>query len=435
MTQLYEIKVSLSPNQKKNLSNAYHKRETIVLRLTKDSLSGNDTLYVPQNIVKRLDKNRKLKKGMDIKLAKTNIRKQVGGSLLSTVLALGRTFGPTIAKTIGLSALGGLASEGASQIVKKISGKGVQTGGFLIPQNKIDQLITFKHLLTTKQKNDILNALQTGSGVHIKPTKVQTGGFLGTLLASIGVPLAIEAIKKMTGKGAPQMGQPKQRTPRSVLIPTNDNKDGGLLIPTYRTPPFYGNWPDGTIGMGTKKTKTKTKKRRGSSTREKFTLQKRPTVKHSVVKPKFHKNVPLSNYDLIDWCKYLNIPIKDVLSRDESVPHNHQQALFIYNLEPSYMSGSHWVATYVKDNVINYFDSFGLPPFQEMVNHARKKNLTLLHQNNQIQNLLTTTCGYFCLYFLNEMNKGKTYFDLLEVFDIYNTVKNEKFLEQYFKNI
>ena len=434
MRQLYEIKVSLSPNQKRNLSNAYHKRETIVLRLTKDSLSGNDTLYVPQNIVKRLGKNRQLKKGMDIKLSKTNIRKQVGGSLLSTVLTLGRTFGPTIAKTIGLSALAGAASEGASQIVKKISGKGVQTGGFLIPQNKIDQLITYKHLLTTKQKKDILNALQTGSGVHIKPTKlkVQTGGFLGTLLASIGVPLAIEAIKKMTGKGAPQMGQPKQRPPRSIPKPINDNQDGDLLIPTYRTPPFYGNWPNGTIGMGTKK---KQKKRRGSSTREKFTLQKRPTVKHSVVKPKFHKNVPLSNYDLIKWCKYLNIPIKDVLSRDENVPHNHRQALFIYNLEPSYMSGSHWVATYVKDKVINYFDSFGLPPFQEIVNRARKKNLTLLHQNNQIQNLLTTTCGYFCLYFLNEMNKGKSYFDLLQVFDIYDTMKNERFLARYFKNI
>ena len=258
MTELYEIKVRLSPNQKKNLSKAYHKKETIVLRLTRDSLSGNDTLYVPQNIVKRLDKNRKLKKGMEIKLSKTNIRRQVGGSLLSTVLTLGRSFGPTIAKTLGLSALGGLASEGASQIVKKISGKGVQAGGFLIPQNKIDQLITYKHLLTTKQKKDILNALQTGSGVHIKPTKVQTGGFLGTLLASIGVPLAIEAIKKMTGNGAPQMGQPKQRRPRSVPKPTNDNQDGGLLIPTYRTPPFYGNWPDGTIGMGTK---TKNKKK------------------------------------------------------------------------------------------------------------------------------------------------------------------------------
>ena len=152
-----------------------------------------------------------------------------------------------------MSALAGAASEGASQIVKKISGKGVQTGGFLIPQNKIDQLITYKHLLTTKQKKDILNALQTGSGVHIKPTKVQTGGFLGTLLASIGVPLAIEAIKKMTGKGAPQMGQPKQRPPRSISQLTNDNQDGGLLMPMYRTPPFYGNWPNGTIGMGTKK--------------------------------------------------------------------------------------------------------------------------------------------------------------------------------------
>ena len=190
---------------------------------------------------------------MDIKLSKTNIRKQLGGSLLSTVLALGRTFAPTIAKTLGLSALAGAASEGASQIVKKISRKGVQTGGFLIPQNKIDQLITYKHLLTTKQKKDILNALQTGSGVHIKPTKVQTGGFLGTLLASIGVPLAIEAIKKMTGKGAPQMGQPQQRPPRSISQLTNDNQDGGLLMPTWRSPPFYGNWPNGTIGMGTKK--------------------------------------------------------------------------------------------------------------------------------------------------------------------------------------
>ena len=254
MTQLYEIKVSLSPNQKKNLSNAYHKRETIVLRLTKDSLSGNDTLYVPQNIVKRLDKNRKLKKGMDIKLAKTNIRKQVGGSLLSTVLNLGRTFVPTIAKTLGLSALAGAASEGASQIVKKISGKGIQTVGFLIPQNKINQLIAYKHLLTTKQKQDILNALQTGSGVHIKPTKVQTGGFLGTLLASIGVPLAIEAIKKITGNGSPRMGQPKQRPPRS------NNQNGGLLDPLYITPPFYGNWPNDTIGMGIKKKRKAHKK-------------------------------------------------------------------------------------------------------------------------------------------------------------------------------
>ena len=80
----------------------------------------------------------------------------------------------------------------------------------------------------------------------------------------------------------------------------------------------------------------------------------------------------MSNFDLLEWCKYLKTPINEVLSRDQSVPHDHKQTLFMYNLEPSYMNGSHWVATYVK-NVINYFDSFGIPPFQEMVNHAKKK--------------------------------------------------------------
>ena len=178
MTQLFEIGVKLSKGQKKNLSDAYHKKETIVIRLNNGSLIGNDTLYVPAMVKNRLEKNRKLNKGMDIKLAKTNIRKQVGGSLLTSILSLGRVFGPTIAKTMGLAALAGAASTGASQIVKKIAGKGVKTGGFLIPQNKIDKLIANKHLLTMKQKKDILDALQSGSGVRIKPTKTQSGGFL-----------------------------------------------------------------------------------------------------------------------------------------------------------------------------------------------------------------------------------------------------------------
>ena len=246
MTQLYEIKVSLSPNQKKNLSNAYHKRETIVLRLTKDSLSGNDTLYVPLNVVKRLEKNHKLRKGMDIKLAKTNIRKQVGGSLLTSILTLGRTLAPTLGKTLGLSALAGLASEGASQVVKKIS------GGFPIPQNKIDQLIAYKHLLTNKQKKDILNSLQSGGQLVVKPTKSQYGGFLGTLLASIGLPLAIEAIKKITGKGAPRMG--------SDLIKGH----GAPRLGMYQPPPFIGTWEQVRKGGGKKKKAPKKTKKSGA---------------------------------------------------------------------------------------------------------------------------------------------------------------------------
>ena len=245
MTQLYEIKVKLSENQKKNISDAYRKRETIVIRLTNDSLRGNDTLRVPAMVKKRLEKNRKENKGMDVKLSKTNIRKQVGGSLLTSILSLGRVFGPTIAKTMGLAALAGAASTGASQVVKKIAGKGVQRGGFLIPQNKIDKLIANKHLLSKKQKEDILAALQTGGLVVIKPTKTQSGGFLGTLLASIGIPMVLKAL---TGKGAPKIGIPPK------------NPQGGRGAPRmglWQPPPFIGTW-DKQVGMGKKK---QTKKR------------------------------------------------------------------------------------------------------------------------------------------------------------------------------
>ena len=257
MTELYEINVTLSDNQKKNLRKAFHERETIVLKLTKDALSGgSDTLYVPATTVNRLKKNLAMNKGMKITLSKTNIRKQVGGSLLSSILTLGRTFGPTLAKTLGMSALAGAASEGASQIVKKISGKGVQTGGFLIPNSKIDQLIAHKHLLTDKQKRDILNALQKGSGVHIKPTKTQTGGFLGTLLASIVAQQAIEAVKKMTGSGGPRVGRPPKQ-------------DGGAAprLGAYQPPPpFFGTWEQarGRVGGGRKGGKKGGKKKAGN---------------------------------------------------------------------------------------------------------------------------------------------------------------------------
>ena len=246
MTQLYGIKVKLSSNQKQNLAKAYHKREAITLRLGKDSLSGNDALNVPANVVKKWKKNIQLQKGMDIKLSKSNIRKQVGGSLLTTILTLGKALAPTIGKTVGLSTLAGLASEGASQIVKKISGKG-QLGGFLIPQNKINQLIANKHLLTDKQKKDILVALQSGGQLVLRPNKSQHGGFIGALLASIGIPLAIDAIKKMTG-GAPRLGRYLKEGHGAPRL--------GIYQPP---PPFVGTWDKMRTGGGKKKKKIKKK--------------------------------------------------------------------------------------------------------------------------------------------------------------------------------
>ena len=98
---------------------------------------------------------------------------------------------PPAKKAIALlatGALSGLASLGEDKIFEK-----GQRGGFLISQDKIVQLIAYKHLLSAGQRKDILNALQTGNGLVLRPTRTQQGGFLGTLRASIGVPLLLNA--------------------------------------------------------------------------------------------------------------------------------------------------------------------------------------------------------------------------------------------------
>ena len=119
MTELHQISVKLSEGQKKKIARAYNHNEEVSIRLSKNALSGQDVLMVPKNTVKRLTKAKTASKGMVITISKYNIRKQTGSGLFSPVMPLLKTVAPTIGKTLGLSALAGLASEGASQIVKK----------------------------------------------------------------------------------------------------------------------------------------------------------------------------------------------------------------------------------------------------------------------------------------------------------------------------
>ena len=56
---------------------------------------------------------------MDIKLAKTNIRKQVGGSLLTSILTLGRTLAQTLGKTLDYQLLQDLHLKGHHKWLKR----------------------------------------------------------------------------------------------------------------------------------------------------------------------------------------------------------------------------------------------------------------------------------------------------------------------------
>ena len=198
MTKYYAYGVSLSKDQLEKLSRAYNNNSAITIRLARNELSSPHELMLTKTQINKLRKAMSQGTGSDIKISKSQIRKAVkhGGSLWGSLISLGGKSLPMampLAKKaitpLAAGALSGLASLG----VDKIFGKG-QRGGFLIPQDKIAQLIAYKHLLSAGQKKDILNALQTGSGLVIRPTKTQSGGFLGTLLASIGALLLLNAL-------------------------------------------------------------------------------------------------------------------------------------------------------------------------------------------------------------------------------------------------
>ena len=271
MTTYHPYKVNLSKGQKSKLGRAFKANSALTLRLSAKQTSGNDELMLTANQIKRIAKAAALGKGVEIKISKTQIRKVMkqGGSLFSAIIPLARSLAPTLAKTLGLSALAGLASEGASQVVKKISGKGTMTGGFLIPQDKIQKLIDNKHLLTNKQKQDILTALQSGGQVVVKPSKKQSGGLLGTMLASIEIPLVLEMAKNLFGKGAaggadgaggagaPRLGRPKGKGAPRLGRPKGKGAPN-LGTPFQRPPPIVGNWEQATSwgrGMGEKNPK------------------------------------------------------------------------------------------------------------------------------------------------------------------------------------
>ena len=253
MTSYHSHGVKLSQGEKQKLAKALRNNSAITIRLSHDELNGPDQLMLTKTQINKLQKSMENGTGSDIKISKTQIRKAVkmGGSLWSSLFSLGARALPAVtslaskaAGPLATGAFSGLASLGVDKIF----------GGFLIPQNKVDQLIKYKDWLTNEQKKRIVNAIHTGGQIVIKPTKSQSGGFLGTLLASIGVPLLLNAL---TGKGL-QVDRERFRRSVPVYIPKNIN--GGLVLPAdYRPPPFYGTWKQPIVGMGVKKTSKKGK--------------------------------------------------------------------------------------------------------------------------------------------------------------------------------
>ena len=253
MTQYFEYGVKLSDNQKRNLASAMNTKSPLTLRIKHGNLTGNDELMLTKTQLKRIQKSLNNGTGADIKISKTQIRKvaKQGGSLFSTLASLGARVLPYAVK--GLTKAAPALATGAISALGSLGVDKIFGNGMHIPNQFFPMLPSIAGVFTPKQIEKINKVMQTGGRLVIKPTRKQIdGGFLGAL-ASIGVPLAIELVSKVFGKGLQVDKTPPPAPPSpysNVYLP----KSGGVIYP----PPFYGNWNE-TIGMG--KTKKKGKKR------------------------------------------------------------------------------------------------------------------------------------------------------------------------------
>ena len=183
------------------LAKAFQDKSPITLHLSKGELIDGYDLMLTKTQLKKIQKAMALGVGVDIKICEIQIRHvmQHGGYLFSTLVSLGARLLPVIAKKVlqalGTCAIGSLGGLAMDKITKR--GKG-QTGGFMMPVDRINQLIPYQNLLTCCQNNKLMEALKQRIPFVIKLTKKQSGRFLSTLLASIGASLLLNAL---AGKG------------------------------------------------------------------------------------------------------------------------------------------------------------------------------------------------------------------------------------------
>ena len=122
---------------------------------------------------------------------------------------------------------------------------------------------------------------------------------------------------------------------------------------------------------------------------------------------------PLINFEIQEY--YQNEPrFKGVSSRD-NLPNSIKSGAYVINLDEYHDIGTHWVALYVYNKTVTYFDSFRVEhiPKEFMIFIARKEIITNIYR---IQAHDSIMFGYFCTGFINFILNGKSLTDYTNLF-------------------
>ena len=108
-----------------------------------------------------------------------------------------------------------------------------------------------------------------------------------------------------------------------------------------------------------------------------------------------------------------------------------KMVLNLINLDEYRDIGTHWVALYVNNKTITYFDSFRVEQYsKEIMKFINRKNI--ITNIYRIQAYDSVMCGYFCIGLINFMFNGKSLMDYNSLFSPNDLKKNDDIILKYF---
>ena len=121
---------------------------------------------------------------------------------------------------------------------------------------------------------------------------------------------------------------------------------------------------------------------------------------------------PLTNFEIQKY--YPNQPRFNGVYSKDNLP-KIKDGAYVINLDKYYIIGTHWIALYVLNNDVTYFDSFGVEHILQEIK-AFIGNKYIKTNIFRIQAFDSIMCRYFCIGFIDFVLAGKTLTDFTNLF-------------------
>jgi hypothetical protein len=118
------------------------------------------------------------------------------------------------------------------------------------------------------------------------------------------------------------------------------------------------------------------------------------------------KKSSITDIDIYSLSDSLKLPLNAIIMRDQLNESTLEEGNYILNFNTSNESGSHWVSFVIDKKTVYYFDSYGKVPPEEAVLLWGKNKYKVICNNVHIQDIASTACGFFAVYFLLVMYYG-----------------------------